>query len=89
MNDGTHYSTVIKTYRCGKVVEEEPTKVNVFLSLVGAALAFVPYAQIIIIIIAPIMTLVWFCSNNFDNDDNQKVEISNKTFIGKILLFKI
>lgn len=69
--------------------EERPAKVNVLLSIVCAILSFVPFVKLVVMFAAPILTIMWFCSNGFDENNERRVEISDETIIGKILLFKI
>lgn len=80
---------IIKTRNCISTEEERPAKVNVLFSVVCASLSFIPYVKWALMAVAPILTIIWFCSNGFDDNNERIVEISDKTIIGKILLFKI
>lgn len=63
------------------------TRVNVPLCILCSVLAFVPFARWFIMIGAPIITLIWFCTDGFDRFHS--IRLDSDTFIGKIILFKI
>lgn len=39
--------------------------------------------------VTPLVTVIWYASDGFDDYDRRTVKISEDTLIGKILLFKI
>lgn len=78
-------TTIILKYGMGK----RNSRVNVFVCVLAGVLAFVPIAKWIIMIGTPVSVCVWYCTNGFDEHNLQSVELSEDTFIGKILLFKI
>lgn len=67
--------------------EVRTAKVNVFLYILCSVLAFVPFARWFVMFGTPIIATVWFGSDGFDRFHS--IELSDDTFIGKILLFKI
>ena len=70
--------------------EERPPKVSIPLFLVCAASSFIPYINVLVIVIVPIITLIWFASNGFQDEPlKRKLEINKETILGKILLSKI
>lgn len=64
------------------------TKVNVPVCIGACILAFVPFFQWLIMIGVPVLVAFWYGTDGFE-DDGQRVKLSDNTFIGKILLFKI
>lgn len=62
-------------------------KVNVPLCILCGVLAFIPFARWFTMFGVPIITIVWFGTEGFDK--LHSIQLSDDTFVGKILLFKI
>lgn len=54
---------------------ERPAKVNVLISIICALLALVPIANWIIMFLVPIVTIIWYCTNGFDDGWGRKVNV--------------
>lgn len=78
--------SVTITYRhsCGR-----RTKVNLLLIVITGVLAFVPVAKWIIMFGAPVVTILWYGTDRFEDSDVARMEIDRDSIFGKILLFKI
>lgn len=74
-----------------KYEDERPVKINVFLPTVCAILAFIPDVKWVILFLVPIVTIIWYCTDGFDDNglNGNRIEVNDETIIGKILLFKI
>lgn len=67
--------------------EVRTAKVNVPLYISCSVLAFVPFARWFVMFGTFIITIFWFSTEGFDRF--YSIKLSEDTFIGKILLFKI
>lgn len=69
--------------------EAKPAKVNILIATVCAILAFIPIVKWIVLPTVPLMTVIWYFTDGFDNSGDWSLKLDDKTTMSKILLYKI